>query len=68
MFYTGMANPRQKMSAKEMREELLRCGYEGEIDLDDIPKESTITNWITTFSRKWKQSIALRNMEEAGNT
>src|SRR2546423_12696733 len=68
MFYTGTANPRQKMSAKEMRNELLRRGHEGAINLDDIPKELTITNWITTFSRKWKQSMALRNMEEAGNT
>ena len=67
MFHIGMANPRQKMSAKEMRDELLRHGHEGEINLDDIPKESTISNWITTFSRKWKQSMALRNMEEAEN-
>ncbi|CAB5393610.1 unnamed protein product [Rhizophagus irregularis] len=68
MFHTGTANPRQKMSAQEMRNELLRRGYEGEISLDDIPKESTIANWITTFSRKWKQSMALRNMEEIEHT
>jgi hypothetical protein len=68
MFHTGTANPRQKMSAQEMRNELLRRGHEGEICLDDILKESTIANWITTFSRKWKQSMALRNMEEAERT
>ncbi|UZO17066.1 uncharacterized protein OCT59_008428 [Rhizophagus irregularis] len=68
MFHTGTANPRQKMSAQEMRNELLRRGYEGEISLDDIPKESTIANWITTFSRKWKQSMAFRNMEEIEHT
>ncbi|CAB4387106.1 unnamed protein product [Rhizophagus irregularis] len=68
MFHTGTVNPRQKMSAQEMRNELLRREHEGEISLDDIPKESTIANWITTFSRKWKQSMALRNMEEAENT
>ncbi|CAB4375501.1 unnamed protein product [Rhizophagus irregularis] len=68
MFHTGTVNPRQKMSAKEMRDELLHRGHEGEINLDDIPKESTINNWITTFSRKWKQSMALRNMKEAGHT
>ncbi|CAG8558218.1 1654_t:CDS:1 [Funneliformis caledonium] len=67
MFYTGIANPRQKISAKEMRDELLRRRHEGEINLDDIPNESTISNWITTFSRKWKQSMALRNMEEVEN-
>ena len=68
MFHTGTANPRQKMSAKEMRDELLRRVHEGEIGLDDIPKESTIDNWITIFSRKWKQSMALKNMEEAEHT
>jgi len=67
MFHTGTANPRQKMSAQEMRDELLRRECEGEINLDDIPKESTINNWITTFSRKWKQSIALKIIEEAEN-
>ncbi|RHZ76220.1 hypothetical protein Glove_200g10 [Diversispora epigaea] len=65
MFHTGIANPRQKMSAQEMREELLLRESRGEINIDDIPKESTIANWITTFSRKWKQSMALRNIEEA---
>ncbi|CAB4401384.1 unnamed protein product [Rhizophagus irregularis] len=68
MFHTGTVNPRQKMSAQKMRNELLRREHKGEISLDDIPKESTIANWITTFSRKWKQSMALRNMEEAENT
>ncbi|CAB4492798.1 unnamed protein product [Rhizophagus irregularis] len=68
MFHIGTVNPRQKMSAQEMQNELLRREHEGEISLDDIPKESTIANWITTFSRKWKQSMALRNMEEAENT
>lgn len=24
-----------------------------------------IANWITTFSRKWKQFMALKNMKEA---
>ncbi|CAG8668674.1 1789_t:CDS:2 [Funneliformis caledonium] len=61
------ANPRQKMSAKEMRDELLRYGHEGKINLDNISKESIISNWITTFSRKWKQSMTLRNMKEAEN-
>ncbi|RHZ76642.1 hypothetical protein Glove_194g125 [Diversispora epigaea] len=65
MFHTGTANPRQKMSAQEMCEELLQRENRGEINIEDIPKESTIANWITTFSRKWKQSMALRNIEEA---
>ncbi|RHZ70242.1 hypothetical protein Glove_274g30 [Diversispora epigaea] len=64
MFHTGTINPRQKMSAQEMREELLQRESIGEISMENIPKESTIANWITTFSRKWKQSMALRNMEE----
>jgi len=65
MFHIGIANPRQKISAQEMRDELLWREHEGEINLNDIPKESTITNWITTFSCKWKQSITLKIIEEA---
>ncbi|RHZ60166.1 hypothetical protein Glove_357g65 [Diversispora epigaea] len=65
MFYTETANPRQKMSTQEIREELLQHKNRGEINIENIPKELTIANWITTFSRKWKQFMALRNIEEA---
>ncbi|CAB4439188.1 unnamed protein product [Rhizophagus irregularis] len=51
MFHAGTANPRKKMTAAEMRSELLQRVQEGEIDENEVPKESTIANWITSFSR-----------------
>ncbi|RHZ85234.1 hypothetical protein Glove_69g37 [Diversispora epigaea] len=54
MFHTETINPRQKISAQEMREELLRRESRREINMENIPKESTIANWITTFSKNKK--------------
>ncbi|CAB4396432.1 unnamed protein product [Rhizophagus irregularis] len=67
MFHTGTANPCQKLTAQQMQEELLRRAELGEIEENDVPKVSTITNWISTFSRKWKEAMALRSLEENEN-
>ncbi|CAB5303833.1 unnamed protein product [Rhizophagus irregularis] len=64
MFHTGTANPRQKLNAQQMHEELLKRAELGEIEENDIPKVTTITNWISTFSRKWKEAMALRTLKE----
>ncbi|CAB5380689.1 unnamed protein product [Rhizophagus irregularis] len=42
MFHTGMANPRQKMNAQQMHEELLQRVHQGELCEEDVPKISTI--------------------------
>jgi hypothetical protein len=47
-----------------MYEELLKRAELGEIEKNDIPKVSTITNWISTFSRKWKETMALHSLKE----
>lgn len=65
MFHAGTANPRKKMTAAEMRSELLQRVQEGEIDENEVPKQSTIANWITSFSRGWKHAMALQAMEAA---
>ncbi|GBC53669.2 hypothetical protein GLOIN_2v1483553 [Rhizophagus irregularis DAOM 181602=DAOM 197198] len=65
IFISGTANPRKKMTAAEMRSELLQRVQEGEIDENEVPKESTIANWITSFSRGWKHAMALQAMEAA---
>ena len=65
MFHAGTANPRKKMTAAEMRSELMQRAQEGEIEEEDVPKESTITNWITTFARDWKHAMALQAIEAA---
>ncbi|PKY59214.1 hypothetical protein RhiirA4_514713, partial [Rhizophagus irregularis] len=64
MFHTRTANPRQKLNAQQMYEELMRRAELGEIEENDVPKVTTITNWISTFSRKWKEAMALRSLEE----
>ena len=64
MFHSGTANPRQKFNAQQMHEELLRRAEIGEIEENKIPKVTTISNWITVFSRKWKEAMALQSLEE----
>jgi hypothetical protein len=63
MFHTGTANPRQKMNAQQMHEELLQRA-QGELCEEDVPKISTIQNWISGFSRRWKEAMALRSIDE----
>jgi hypothetical protein len=65
MFHSGTANPRMKINANEMHEELLKRATDNEISNDDVPKVSTIANWITSTSRSFKKTMALRLLEEA---
>ena len=70
MFHTGTANPNNKFSAQQMYEELIQRARVRELDENDIPKTSTIQNWIIGFSRKWKEVMAMRELEArevAGN-
>ncbi|CAG8790118.1 21468_t:CDS:2, partial [Racocetra persica] len=46
IFYTGTASPRNKITATEMQQELLKCSQKGEISGADIPELTTISNWI----------------------
>ena len=64
MFHTGTANPRQKLSAQQMHEELMQRVQQGELSEEDVPQISTIQNWIPGFSRKWKEAMALRSMDD----
>ncbi|CAG8809870.1 8912_t:CDS:2 [Cetraspora pellucida] len=64
MFHTGTASLRNKMLATEMQQELLNRSREGEINEADMPKVSTISNWISGFSRTWKRAMAERSLEE----
>ncbi|RIB03684.1 hypothetical protein C2G38_2224350 [Gigaspora rosea] len=64
MFHTGTATPRNKMLATEMQQELLISSQEGEIGEADVPKVSTISNWISGFSRTWKRAMAECSLDE----
>ena len=57
MFHTGTVNPNQKMTAENMHEELLECVEYGELE-EEIPKISTIANWITRTYACWKKQMA----------
>ncbi|CAG8755689.1 18887_t:CDS:1, partial [Racocetra fulgida] len=67
IFHSETANPCKKMNAQQMYEELLRRANLGEIDENNVPKVITITNWITVFSRKWKEAMTLRSLDENAN-
>ena len=67
MFHTRTANPNNKFSAQQMHEELARRVQFGELDENDVPKVSTIQNWISNFSRKWKEIMAVRELEAREN-
>ncbi|RHZ51445.1 hypothetical protein Glove_478g10 [Diversispora epigaea] len=54
-FMNGNMNTKDKLDAQGMQNELLRFVKSGEISKEDIPKVSTIQNWIVTFSRAWKE-------------
>ncbi|CAI2201025.1 3425_t:CDS:1, partial [Funneliformis geosporum] len=65
MFHAGIANLRKKMTVAEMRSKLMQRVQKGEIEEGDISKESTITNWITSFSQECKHAMALQAIEAA---
>ncbi|RHZ65460.1 hypothetical protein Glove_315g44 [Diversispora epigaea] len=67
MFHIGTANPRQKLSVKQIYEELLERVNNGEITEEELPKVTTISNWISGFSRKWKTAMTVRSLEETEN-
>ncbi|RHZ85699.1 hypothetical protein Glove_62g33 [Diversispora epigaea] len=54
-FINENMNTKDKLDAQGMQNELLRFVESGEISKEDIPKVSTIQNWIATFSHAWKE-------------
>ena len=46
------------MSAQQMRANLLERVECNEIEANDVPKVTTIANWISGFSRQWKTAMA----------
>ncbi|CAG8637088.1 7831_t:CDS:2 [Dentiscutata erythropus] len=63
MFYSGATNAKLKIATK-MHVELLRHAQLGEIEYQDVPKVSTIANWIKKTSRAIKQSIVLQFLKK----
>ncbi|CAJ0649053.1 6420_t:CDS:2 [Entrophospora sp. SA101] len=63
MFHTGTVNPNQKMTADNMHEELLECVKNEELEEEEIPKISTIVNWITRTYACWKKQMAEETLD-----
>ena len=60
-FLNGNLNQKDKMSAKDMYNELLTFVESGELEAEDVPKIVTIQNWISAYARTFKEQ-ATENM------
>ncbi|EXX57761.1 hypothetical protein RirG_204100 [Rhizophagus irregularis DAOM 197198w] len=60
-FLNGNLNQKDKMSAKDMYNELLTFVESGELKAEDVPKIITIQNWISAYARTFKEQ-ATENM------
>ena len=60
-FLNGNLNQNDKMSAKDMYNELLVFVESGELKAENIPKIITIQNWISSYARTFKEQ-ATENM------
>ena len=65
MFLNGNIDKRKKMSAQEMHNNLMERALQEEIEKEEVPKVSTIQNWIANYTRSFKASASLRALEEA---
>ncbi|RIB07417.1 hypothetical protein C2G38_2046015 [Gigaspora rosea] len=57
-FLVGNANKSEKYSAEKMWKELMELVKIGNLKESDIPKVSTIQNWIARYVAQHKQKIA----------
>ena len=60
-FLNGNLNQHDKMSAKDMYNELLVFVESGELEAENVPKITTIQNWISSYARTFKEQ-ATENM------
>ncbi|RHZ83126.1 hypothetical protein Glove_99g287 [Diversispora epigaea] len=54
-FLNGNLNPRDKLTAQEMRNELLNYVESNEIEEQDVPKVTTIQGWISRYAAAFKE-------------
>ncbi|RIB00827.1 hypothetical protein C2G38_2232810, partial [Gigaspora rosea] len=58
-FLAGNINKSDRYTAEEMHTELLELVKTGNLEESDVPKVSTIQNWIGRYATQHKQKIAL---------
>ncbi|CAG8563744.1 6285_t:CDS:2, partial [Cetraspora pellucida] len=61
-FLNGNRNDKDKISTKAMHAELLEFVKNGNIEAEDIPKTSTIQNWINSYTWAFKQKAAEKKL------
>jgi hypothetical protein len=59
-FLAGNLDKSNRYSAQEMWNELTKLVKEGSLEENDIPKVSTIQNWIARYAAQHKQNMAQR--------
>ncbi|CAG8713035.1 4783_t:CDS:1, partial [Racocetra fulgida] len=62
-FLNDNLNPKDKLTAKGIHEELLRFAHSGEIKEDHVPKIDTIQNWIGRYSKEFNQRGTVIELE-----
>ncbi|CAG8654717.1 15737_t:CDS:1, partial [Cetraspora pellucida] len=58
-FLRGNRKNKKKISAQAMHDELSKYVEIGEIEKDDVPKITTIQNWISSYTRAFKQKAEI---------
>ncbi|CAG8716840.1 11765_t:CDS:2 [Rhizophagus irregularis] len=65
---TGNMNWTDRMTAKDMVEQLQILADEGEIDVEDVPEITTVASWITRYAASLKKQSAIEKAAEGSNT
>ncbi len=61
-FLNGNRRQKDRMNAQEMHDELLKYIETSEFEEENIPKVSTIQNWINTYTRIFKERATEREL------
>ena len=67
-FLAGNMNRTDRMTAKDMVEQLQILADEGEIDVEDVPEITTVASWITRYAASLKKQSAIEKAAEGSNT
>ena len=67
-FLAGNMNRTDRMTAKDMVEQLQILANEGEIEVEDVPELTTVASWITRYAANLKKQSAIEKVTEGSNT
>ncbi|CAG8542795.1 11903_t:CDS:1, partial [Dentiscutata heterogama] len=66
-FLNGNLRSQERMNAQTMYDELLKYVITGEIEEEDIPKTSTIQNWISSYTHIFEQRATEDKLEDVAS-